>query len=109
MLEAQPQSHRNGTASAAILLEVMEQAAGIIERDAVRNAEVRVVERVDHLQPIPQLESLGDAEILEDAQIHILVAVTPEGVAPEVAEGRAEFQRRECRPWRSGPGPLTKS
>src|SRR5215470_9814368 len=60
-LEAQPQAHRDSAAAAVVLLEVEERSPGGIERDGVRNAEVRVVESVEHLEPIPQLESLGDA------------------------------------------------
>src|SRR5688500_16972214 len=84
--KAQPQSHRNGTTPAAVLLEVVERTAGIIERNAVRNAEVRVVERVEHLESIAQLDPLGDAEVLEDAQIDVLIAVAQENVAPDIAE-----------------------
>src|SRR5262245_10796173 len=93
-LEAQPQSHRNGTASAAALLEVIERSAGVIERDAARNAEVRVIKRVEHLEPIPQLEAFGDPKVLEDAQIHVFIAIPQEGIAPDVAERRTEPQRR---------------
>jgi hypothetical protein len=64
-LEAKPQSHTDSAAAAVILLEIEERSPGVIQRDAVRNAEVWVVERVEHLEPIPQLESLCDAEILE--------------------------------------------
>ena len=72
MLEAQPQSHRNGTASAAALLKVVGRSAGVIERYAIR-----VIKRVERLEPIAQLEALCDAKILENAQIHVLVAPRP--------------------------------
>src|SRR5262249_13409510 len=94
ILEAQPQAHRDGAAATVVLLEVEERTAGIIDRDAVRNAEVRVVERVEHLEPIAQLDPLSDAEVLEDAQIHVLGAIATEGIAPDITEGRAEPLRR---------------
>jgi len=41
--------------------------------------EVRVVGRIDHLKPIARLKALGDAEALEDAKIHVLIAIPQEG------------------------------
>lgn len=82
-LEAKADPHRNRAASTVILLEVEERGTSVIEPDAIRDAEERMIEGIGQLQPVLKLEALVDPEGLEDAQVNILVAIAQEGIGAQ--------------------------
>src|SRR5262249_43884031 len=81
-------------AAARVLQEVVRYGAGVrvdVTRRAVQSvARIRVIERVERLEPQLEREPLGYASVLEDTEVHLVQQRTEQARPRHVAEWRAK-------------------
>src|SRR6185295_13936797 len=78
--------HLQRAPTAAVLLVVEERTSSLVESDAVGDAEVRVIERIEHVEPVLDRDLFLYLKCLEDTKVNRFNAVAGEAIAANVTE-----------------------